>query len=355
MTRYTLIVSDVHLCGVSPTGPAYRRAEHLLDDKLVKLIYDAISWSKDGTLEVIFNGDLFDFDAPDVRPLNAHRELDAGKLIGHILDDHPEFVRAVQNVIRARGTVIFIPGNHDAQLAFLSVRNVLRGRLGALHDMFAYLEFKSLFHRTDDGVHVEHGHQYDPLCCLRNVIPQNHFLEHTIGSIASQYAPELLGGNPYSSDPFDLDIQKIGGGAVVRLIQGLATMSDSESSRSPLIQKCFIETGMDLHKLNRHTFFFSKKMSPEEFIVSRVWLNHGKDLDEKFHRAEKKIAALYGAKGVVMGHTHRPHERCSDGYFSANTGSWTPDVGLKPGAAMTGSFVWIRSKDGKLDAGTYLS
>ena len=67
----TVIVSDLHLSDADtgrtdmPFWKAYKRKEHFFDDDLVRMIRH-VEEEASGSLEIVFNGDVFDFVAGKV-------------------------------------------------------------------------------------------------------------------------------------------------------------------------------------------------------------------------------------------------------------------------------------------------
>lgn len=412
--RNTLIVSDVHLCGVMPgSGPwmPYRQRDFLFDDDLALLLDSAVQWSRTAgaSLEIVFNGDMFDFDAPDIRTMApgtlpnslSHNEAGAASLIGAILDDHPAIVASIGRCLAAGCRVVFIPGNHDAQLAFAGVRRVISSRLitaaiaaGSLEpfaSIASRIKFASWFYRTPDGFHIEHGHQYDPVCGLENMLPTivNGVpqIEETIGSVASYHVPAILGCvNPYAIDPLDVRPKDLLASAIqcgkerpvpaqwyavatVRFIRQVAAIGPSKvrprtDSLRIATQK---ETGATDAALAQHAALFSPKKAFDHFAYTDGWKGYGVDTDRRLRAAAAKIADIHSPCGVVMGHTHRAYSVWMNGKFFGNTGSWAPRIGdakavstmpgnlcdATPTCGASGSFVWISSCDGKSKVGTY--
>jgi len=370
----TLVISDVHLCGVVEDvvlNMPHRQRANLLDDDLAALINDAVSKSHGASLDIVLNGDLFDFDAPDVHsntrsPAVVHEESGATALINKILNDHPVIVQALRNALATGANVVFVPGNHDAELAFPAVRSAITARLIS-GNVPGKIRFQSWFYRTPDGFHIEHGHQYDPTCMLENPLPVmidgHRYLEETVGSTLAYYAQALFGQtNPYSNDPFNLGPEDISSairqctvdrcaGSAVELIRKLASVN-AIRQQTPLafLQAAQLETNTDPALLQQHLALFAPKVSIEQFVATGGWKNHGKDTENRLRMAETEIARIYKPSGVIMGHTHRPFGEYVDGVFFGNTGFWASDAGMASRRKATpGSFVWIDS--GR--AGTY--
>lgn len=137
MERPCLILSDTHLSrdhGQS-TGKALGRlvAEHR-------------------GAELILAGDIFDLSLDPARvPLESSTDA--------ALAAHPEFRDALRAHTAGGGKITLVPGNHDAALTNPSGVSALRRALGTPDDR--QVEVSSWFLRRD-GVHIEHGHLYDP-------------------------------------------------------------------------------------------------------------------------------------------------------------------------------------------------
>lgn len=389
----------------------YRQRDFLFDNDLAALLDSAVQWSHGASLEVIFNGDMFDFDAPDVRAMApgtlpnsvSHTESGAASLIGAILDDHAAVVQAIGRCLAAGCNVVFVPGNHDAQLAFPAVRRVIAKRLtdaavsaGSLEPsstINARIRFASWFYRTLDGFHIEHGHQYDPVCTLESMLPVSMngmaHLEETIGSVASYHVPAILGCvNPYAIDPFDVRPKDMLASAIecgrgrpvpaqwyaiatVRFIRQMATVGPVKPQTERLQAVAQTETGANALALAQHAALFSTKKSMDHFASTDGWKGYGVDTDRRLRSAAVQISRIHAPQGVVMGHTHKPYSVWMNGKFFGNTGSWTPKVGLnagpktgsivntpKPSCAehapgANGSFVWISTTPQKTTVGTY--
>jgi UDP-2,3-diacylglucosamine pyrophosphatase LpxH len=135
--RPLVVVGDVHLShgGRSETGRELGR--------LFQLYPGA---------ELVLNGDIFNLslDAPARDPVDS---------VLAMLAAEPELRTALRAHVSGGGTVTLLPGNHDAALA----TPALRAPLLALLELgeSAPLAVERWFLRRN-GVHVEHGHAYDP-------------------------------------------------------------------------------------------------------------------------------------------------------------------------------------------------
>lgn len=212
--RHTLVISDVHLCEGVPGDDLWmrwRQKPYFPDDEFSALIDHVLATTQSGdVVELVFNGDLFDLDAGRVingevrfEDLPRTEEISVD-LIRRILDDHPGYVSALGRFLAAGHTVVFVSGNHDPQLGFDGVRRLLRERLAdvAGHPRHGErVRFRGWFHQTADGVHIEHGNQYDTYCSFR--YPMTPFvppergrareIQPTVGSLAFRYLGARLG------------------------------------------------------------------------------------------------------------------------------------------------------------------
>ncbi len=229
--RHTVILSDIHLWE-AVTGDdlwmRYRQRRFFPDEAFAALVARLTADVSDGDFELVLNGDIFDFDVPrpDGRDDTPHVEADAARRVDRILDDHPAFVDALAGLLARNHRVVFVSGNHDVQLVFPSVRARIVARLDEAAARRAGLRevgrravvsargaviFRAWFHRTRDGVHVEHGHQYDPYCATR--YPQAPFapgtatLQPTLSSLSMRHLAGRFGYfNPNADGTFILTL-----------------------------------------------------------------------------------------------------------------------------------------------------
>jgi UDP-2,3-diacylglucosamine pyrophosphatase LpxH len=227
--RHTVVISDIHLCEVERTSGLwmrYRQAPYSPDRAIADMIAALLREVGDGTLCLVLNGDVFDFDAPRVidgeskfhdQPRTA---ANAVPMLTAILDDHPVFVEVIGSLLASGHELVIVSGNHDAQLVFPQVREVLFKRLvsSALRmggfDSDALrrrIVFRTWFHRTDDGIVIEHGNQYDEYCAHR--YPMAPFgrnrdeVQPTLGSLAARNLLSRMGYfNPHVDRSYMLSV-----------------------------------------------------------------------------------------------------------------------------------------------------
>ncbi len=227
--RHTVVVSDVHLCEAAPGDDLWmrwRQRPYFPDEEFLALVRTLLAEARgpDDAIELVFNGDLFDFDAGRVIDGNPvfedlpRTETVADDVIQRILHDHHGYVSALAELLNASAhhRVVFISGNHDPQLLFEGVRARIREALVARTGDATAAErvlFRAWFHHTPDGVHIEHGNQFDPYCAFRYaMLPHRPVpgtaepeIQPTVGSIAFRYMTSRMGYfNPHVEESFML-------------------------------------------------------------------------------------------------------------------------------------------------------
>lgn len=188
--QYTLVFSDVHLTTAEPPDPTrphwkrYKYADLFVDGSIARML-EHYRTTVDEPIELVLNGDVFDFDAvtqvPDGtfesvgwlerdRGLNATEAKSAWKM-DQILIDHPEFVAALVDWLADGHHIVFVVGNHDLELHWPEVQAVIRKHLDVTL-MDTRVRFCAFFYRSNRDTLIEHGNQYDPYClCLDPLWP----------------------------------------------------------------------------------------------------------------------------------------------------------------------------------------
>lgn len=231
--KKTIVLSDVHLSQAHPEDPAdplwmrYRRAVHHPDDDFAGLVDHVLAELGEGDrVELVFNGDLFDFDSPWVKDgtssFDEHPPTDEGctRHMELMLADHPVFSSAVAKLL-ARGPheVTFLSGNHDIELYWPGVRNAIRTELvrravedhgappSAREDIGDRIRFRSWFHISSDRIYFEHGSQYDIHNSVRTaavpVTLDGGQIHPVLGKLAFRRTGARMGYfNPYYEETF---------------------------------------------------------------------------------------------------------------------------------------------------------
>ncbi len=232
--RHTVVLSDVHLSQAHPIDPddplwmRYRASDYHPDEDFEGFIDTILEKVGDERVELVFNGDVFDFDAPLVKDGTSTFEEypldDEGctAQMKRILDDHPGIVRATAKVLAKGHSLLVLSGNHDVELYFPGVRRVMKDVLAdaALaqdasldrRDVASRIRFRTWFHVTDDRIYLEHGSQYDLINGMPDPMHPLRLDEPSIHPVCGKLAFKRLGSrmgyfNPYCEDTFYMGLK----------------------------------------------------------------------------------------------------------------------------------------------------
>lgn len=187
---HTAIVSDMHLCEAEPVHPKFplwkkfKTKEFFFDNIFAGFLNHIQERSGGNPVELILNGDIFDFDSVMRMPehptfriswLEQKRGLyprpERAKFkIEVILQDHEELVRALSKFIKAGNRAIFVIGNHDLELHFSEVQESILRALQLEEQERSSVRFAEWFYISNKDTLIEHGNQYDPYCMCEDPI-----------------------------------------------------------------------------------------------------------------------------------------------------------------------------------------
>lgn len=139
MSKRTIVVGDLHLVRDTPSG--------VVDDA-VRLVEE-----HRGT-RLVFLGDLFDLSAD-------HPGAPRNTALRDAVETHARFARALGEHVDAGGDLWVVGGNHDAAAGDPDERDALLTGLRLDGERRARFRTSPWFFR-EDGVHLEHGHLFDP-------------------------------------------------------------------------------------------------------------------------------------------------------------------------------------------------
>ncbi len=184
-TRNTIIVSDLHLTEAKTLGNShplwmvYKKEKFFIDSDFASFL-EHIDSNIAGEIELVLNGDTFDFDIvlttpngdPRVDCLAKWRGLGSEEWMSLfkmnvIIEDHPIWFKALKDFIAKGHRVVFVIGNHDIELYWPSVQERL---LNALESNTECVRFCNWFYISEGDTYISHGHQYDPNCVARDTI-----------------------------------------------------------------------------------------------------------------------------------------------------------------------------------------
>ncbi len=317
--RHTVVISDVHLCEEVPGDDPWmrwRQRPYLPDGEFSQLVDALLAEARapGDAIEFVFNGDLFDFDAGRVIDGAAifedlpRTESVANELIERILRDHPGYVGALARLLKASPLhrAVFVSGNHDPQLAFEGVRARIRAAVAkAAEDpeVAGRVLFRAWFHHTPDGVHIEHGNQYDPYCTFRYpMMPHRPMpgteepeIQPTVGSIAFRYMASRMGYfNPHVDASFMLSLpgylahwfkhyvftrRELATPFFMGLVRMFAQLVTGRDVPTPdraarIVARAADETGADPVAVARHAALFARPAQDAIYkVVREFWVD----------------------------------------------------------------------------------
>lgn len=225
----TVVVSDIHLADAEPEHPKnplwkrFKRRDLFVDPVFEEFLEHIQEKSGDEKIELVFNGDIFDFDsvmaipsAPEFRIswLERKRGLASEERKSRfkmevILRDHDVWLNAMRRFLKQGHRVVFVFGNHDVELHWPSVREVLVTKLGENEEERSRIRFCEWFYISNSDTLIEHGNQYDAYSLCSN--PINPLIKkgaHTyvripFGNLAGKYMLNGMGlFNPHAESSF---------------------------------------------------------------------------------------------------------------------------------------------------------
>jgi UDP-2,3-diacylglucosamine pyrophosphatase LpxH len=226
-TPHTVILSDIHLTDAEPPSShrlwkAYKRSEHFVDGEIEQLLETLQRQGQgqgDAPIELILNGDIFDFDSVMTMPLDAAglnlfekwrgmapEEPKSLFKMRAIIHDHPVFFEALAAFLGRGHRVVFVIGNHDLELSWPGVQALVRETLGADE---AAVCFADWFYLSNKDTLVEHGHLHDSFCTA--IDPLHPFIRRRgvrrvrlpFGNLAERYMINGMGPmNPHVDSSF---------------------------------------------------------------------------------------------------------------------------------------------------------
>ena len=271
-------------------------------------------------VELVINGDFFDFLAIPFVPYfddefwSEDAALDKLKII---LKAHPQVIKAIDQFLSQKNKkIVYIIGNHDAELLFEKVqKHFIKSLSEPSRAHFSF--YTGGEYLPVEGVVIKHGHEYEVA---------HRFDNHN--SIV-----ESSEGRKYFIPPW-------GSYYVTRVVNKFKKERTYINQLHPIqafiIYGLIFDTLFTLRFLVAHVYYFvmvrflyvyqSNKTFKDVFhsIVTELELFHdSKELAKTFFKKNK-------AKALIIGHTHKPiFHTYEDGSVLVNTGTWMKMVNLE--------------------------
>lgn len=328
-----LVISDLHL----GAGFIVNKRKNFLEDfhydkELIEFIeYHGSMHYQEREVELIINGDFLDLLAVPFVPYfddefwSEQASLDKLKMI---INAHPGVFDALRNFLTfPNNRLVYIIGNHDAELIFESLRQYIFDQFPK-EDQF---KFKILLNTEEvyipeEGVVLKHGHEYELA---------HHF--DPVTSIATD-----VEGKKYFIPPW-------GSYYVTRVINKFKEGRDYINAVRPINK--FMINGIIYDSLYTMRFAFANFYY---FLMVRFVMifKQNKKIMEVLKHVKKEIQLFQNYEALtedfvtnnadvhalIVGHTHDPIFReYDDGSVFINTGTWTKMYNLDFGKNFYGA------------------
>jgi UDP-2,3-diacylglucosamine pyrophosphatase LpxH len=209
-----LVVSDLHLGSAlrAPFDFSARRRLVALDRAVERFVeHHRLNPPTDARWTLVLNGDTFDFMHIDLRPetdtsLSADERVygmeytsaRARWKLAVIAQTHRRAFRALGRFLADGHSLVFVVGNHDADLSFRRVRQELRAHIAAevphaqRRAVMARISVSRWFYWAPTLAYVEHGHRFDPYTTFDDPLVPRAFgqatrLAHSFVHLSSRF------------------------------------------------------------------------------------------------------------------------------------------------------------------------
>lgn len=328
-----VVVSDLHLgAGVNVNKRHNFLEDFHYDKELIEFIeYHSSGYYLDREVELIINGDFFDLLAvPFVKYFDDEfwSEKAALDKLKMILEAHSGVIDALRDFITyPNNKIVYIIGNHDAELVFDSLREYLIEQFPEKDRA----KFKIILNEDDsvyipeEGIVLKHGHEYELAhnfsikSCIATDINKNKYF---IPPWGSYYVTRVI--NKFKE-----------GRDYINAVRPVNKFIINGIIYDPLYTTRFIFANFYYFFMVRFVMIFKQNIKLSE-IMNRVkteiqLFQNYESLTEEFVTNDENIKAL------IVGHTHDPIFReYDDGSIFINTGTWTKMYNLDFGKSFQG-------------------
>jgi len=319
MQKLTLIFSDTEF------GAGTATDDFVEDELLAKTIKKNVEYKNKYQIDLVFNGDTFDFAKCPHNgkyPRHITQRISLDKLEA-IHKAHPVFFKTLKESLSADShlRIIFIHGNHDFDIEFPKVQKriiqLITGKTQHDRIIFAGFEF------TDNLVHIEHGSQLDTYF---RVDPKKLVYD----------SPNQIIGEPFLFTPWGYNAlydHFIHIKADYPLIERLHPRARTiELLPFKLKKRVIFGTLFYLIKAFVYTQFRHWNDALYRFSVRdfRKYFTHFMrgEYDVKVDKNAKRKLKRNVFQVICFGHTHRPRTQKMKHKWFVNTGNWRDEYQL---------------------------
>ena len=321
--KIILVISDLHL----GAGDEYEGRKNPLEDFYSdKELVDFFHYYSSGDyqnreVELIINGDFFDLLAvPYVSQFDEDYWSERASLekLELILQAHPEVMEGLAEFVATKNkSVVYIIGNHDAELLFTSLKKRFFSVFPEEDRKKVRLENNLSLYEPSPGVFIQHGHEYESLHEFNekdSIVESNNGEKYFIPPWGSYYVTHVV--NKYKLERDHVN--------AVRPVKQFIIHSLIFDTFFALR---FIVANLYFYFMIRFLRYYRLKLGWKkifEDIVNELTLFQDYEtLTREFFQEHKNGRVL------IVGHTHEPvYREYTDGTTFVNTGTWTRMVSL---------------------------
>ena len=230
----TIVLSDLHLTEEQIPDPKnnlwkkFKTKKFSFDQEFSDMLNYQME-VVDGRIELVLNGDIFDFDSvtkyPEKPTFKVSRFEKTNTMYSQleksifkmevIIKDHPIWFGALTKFVKAGHRLVFTIGNHDLELHYEEVQRIVRKVILNNPEGQERIRFCEWFYISHKDTHIEHGQQYDPFCVCQT--PVNPFIKvHNdirvripFGNMATRYMVNKMGFiNPHSEENYSMTLME---------------------------------------------------------------------------------------------------------------------------------------------------
>jgi UDP-2,3-diacylglucosamine pyrophosphatase LpxH len=163
--KFKLVISDLHIGSGQASGHGNPWESFFADEKLCEFLhFHSTDFYEDEDVELIINGDLYDFLQVRIDggfPEHVTEALAVRKLEACIAG-HPKVHKALREFLaKPRKRMTILPGNHDFEWVFPKVQERFREEVGGSRTDARIRVICDRDHYEFDGIQVHHGMQFE--------------------------------------------------------------------------------------------------------------------------------------------------------------------------------------------------
>ncbi len=315
MKKLKLIVSDFHLGRGKrlPNGAINPMEDFLYAHRFKEFLeYYMQPPYDDCETELIFDGDMLNLIQVDYHghyPAVITEQVSMAK-VKAVLDGHPVFFKAIKEfLVHPKRTLVYIIGNHDQEMMWKGARLLFEEAIGR------EVNWRNTYYVVD-GVHVEHGHQFE---AINRVDPTRPFLTENL--------PEPILNLPWGT-LFTVHY-------LIRLKMSRPYIDKVRPFRNVIWTLLVHDTWIAIQHLFRLiSFFISTQFSKSRYRHTNLRMTT-KMLTEAsvfpdLSDSARRILQTPEVHTVVFGHTHVFKQvQFGENKQYINTGTWTDIVSME--------------------------